>query len=57
METVNVQLDESGTSVVSVFAGPQDPEVFPRQVAIPLDDPRYVAYKSALPESMQRALP
>jgi len=35
--------------VVSVFAGPQDPDVWPNQAEIPEDDPRYIEFITRIP--------
>lgn len=36
--------DATETEVISVFSGPQDPEVFPNQAVLDDDDPRYLAF-------------
>ncbi|WP_420105493.1 hypothetical protein [Herbaspirillum huttiense] len=36
--------DDTETEVISVFAGPQDPETFPHQATLDDDDPRYLAF-------------
>jgi hypothetical protein len=47
---INVQFaDSSEATIVSVFAGPQDPEAYPNQGTIPSSDARYQTWYSALP--------
>lgn len=36
--------DQSNTSIISVFAGPQDPEVWPNLGEVSESDPRYLAF-------------
>ncbi len=36
--------NETHTAVVGVFAGPQDPEVWPNMGEVEDDDPRHIAY-------------
>lgn len=57
MTTAHVQLSDDSKTILSVFSCPQDPETFPNQAELETDDPRYVAYKTSLTESMQAALP
>lgn len=40
--------DESEAEIVSVFCGPQDPEVHSNQGVVDEDDPRYLAFKEAM---------
>lgn len=45
MSKITVQFaDASEKTVVSVFAGPQDPEDYPNQGEVADDDPRYLEY-------------
>jgi hypothetical protein len=58
MTTINVQFsDSSETVVVSYIAGPQDPDIYPNQAAIPNTDPRYLAFLNppATPASIAAA--
>jgi hypothetical protein len=41
--------DSTETTVVSVFAGAQDPEVYPNQGEIDVTDARYVAFVNSHP--------
>ncbi|WP_144142654.1 hypothetical protein [Paraburkholderia sp. BCC1884] len=51
MTTVNVQFsDNTETTVISFFGGPQDADVFPNQGALDTSDPRWETYyKTAYP--------
>lgn len=53
---VYVRLDETGTKVVSLFGGPQDPEVYPNLAEIEDDDPRYLAFMSPPPDYLVLAI-
>lgn len=47
MTTINVQFaDEKQEVVISWFAGPQDPTVYPNQAQINDSDPRYITFIS-----------
>ncbi|WP_371355603.1 hypothetical protein ACA087_00840 [Pseudomonas chlororaphis] len=41
---------EDQLEIVTVFAGPQDPEFFPNISEIEDDDPRYLEFLSAYPK-------
>jgi hypothetical protein len=50
MPIVNVQFaDSTDTTIVSYFACPQDPAVWPNQAAIDSADPRYLAFLNPPP--------
>ncbi|KIS52222.1 hypothetical protein A8E25_30140 [Burkholderia cenocepacia] len=58
MELLNVQFsDDTETSIISVFNCPQDPLAWPHQGQVSLDDPRYHAYFSSVPEALLAGLP
>jgi hypothetical protein len=49
--TIFVQFtDSTDSSIMSVFAGPQDPAYFPNQGEMPSDDQRYVTYYNNIPQ-------
>lgn len=39
-----VQFSDDKKEIISVFAGPQDPEVWSNQGEVEEDDPRYIAF-------------
>jgi hypothetical protein len=56
--SVHVQFsDATLRDVVSYFAGPQDPEVWPHQACIRVSDTRYRVWYNALPELSRTGLP
>ncbi|WP_454825408.1 hypothetical protein [Paraburkholderia xenovorans] len=57
MKQVHVQfLDESDSTIVAVFAGPQDSSVYPNQGTIDVSDSRYVAFFNSIPEIARQAM-
>jgi hypothetical protein len=51
MEKLFVQFaDEGELAVVSVFAGPQDPDDYPNQGLVQVDDARYLAFINPAPD-------
>jgi len=57
METVFVQLDPTLTVIIGYMGSPQDPEVFPNQMEMTVDDPRYIAWYDSQPFYIQWSLP
>jgi len=45
-----VQFSPDKKEIISVFAGPQDPDVWPNQGEVDEDDPRYVAFMEQVRE-------
>ena len=55
---IDVQFSDSAeTTIVSWFACPQDPTVYPNQGQVDTSDNRYKAFFDARPVSMQKGLP
>lgn len=58
MTTINVQFsDATETTIVSYFAGPQDPAVFPNQGTVSQDDARYKTFFDGVYPEFQNGLP
>jgi hypothetical protein len=58
MTTVYVEFsDASKTTIQVVFAGPQDPEVWPNQGEIDTGDPLYKEWYLTQPVNVQPSLP
>ncbi|AVA33374.1 hypothetical protein C3Z06_06875 [Cupriavidus metallidurans] len=58
MSTIIVQCtDDTEKTVVSYFASPQDPGVYPNQITIETSDPRWASYVAEQPTMVQRILP
>lgn len=56
--TIHVQFsDGSEATIMSVFASPQDPSVWPNQGEVHADDLRYLAYVESLPLGLRGFLP
>jgi len=53
---VSVRLDETGTKVISVFGGPQDPDVYTNLAELEDDDQRYLDFMSPPPDYLALAL-
>jgi hypothetical protein len=50
MSTIYVQFsDELETTIISVFAGPQNPDDWPRQGEVASTDPRYLDFRNRCP--------
>lgn len=58
MTTLYVQFsDETETVIQSVFANPQDPEIYPNQGEVDTSDERYRAFYNSLPLIIRNGLP
>ena len=58
MQTIYVQFsDETESTVVSYFGGPQDEDAYPHQGPIDTSDKRWEDYVTAQPASIQKLLP
>lgn len=57
METVFVQLDPSETVIIGYMGSPQDPEAFPNQLEMSVDDPRWAVWYDAQSYFIQQAVP
>lgn len=55
---VNVRFsDETDEVIVSYFAGPQDPSVFPNLGTVDTSDARWKSYYEAQPAALQACFP
>lgn len=58
MQTIYVQFsDETESTVVGYFGGPQDEDTHPHQGTIETSDQRWKDYVSAQPATIQKLLP
>jgi len=58
MQTINVQFsDDTDSTVVAYFAGPQDPTDYPHQGTLPTTDPRWAAFYNQVPVFIRGGLP
>ncbi|URF02781.1 hypothetical protein [Cupriavidus campinensis] len=53
---IHCQVTDDENSVKTLFSCPQDPEVWPMQVEMKSDDPRYVAFYEAQSDVMKVGL-
>lgn len=57
-EDIYIQyLDNSGKTIISYFAGPQDPTVYTNQCVVSISDPVWVEYFNSQPGEIQKMLP
>lgn len=49
--------DATESTIVSYFAGPQDPQVFPNQGQVDTSDSRWKTFFDSLPAYVQQYLP
>jgi hypothetical protein len=58
MELIYVQFaDETEEVIISYFAAPQNPVMFPNQAAIYTNDPRWKVYYDKLPDEVKVTFP
>lgn len=58
MTTINVQFADSTQAVIiSYFAGPQDPDVWPNQGVIDASDARWAAFYKIFSGQIQTGMP
>lgn len=49
--------DATETTIIAIFACPQDPAIYHNQGNVPVSDSRYLAFYNSLPPEAQKDLP